>query len=119
MFSNVLVVDTEPRLRATITLFLRNYGYHVSEAEDGGKALSHLDQDPYRLVILDLDLPDIPGIEILRTIRSNYPNLPVVILTGEASPDIIQEALELGVNDYLLKPSDPNFILEKLRNWLS
>ena len=119
MLSSVLVIDNESRLRATIAMLLQNSGYQVSTAEDGVKALSRLGEDLYRLVLLDLELPDIPGIEILRTIRSSYPNLLVVVFTSEASPDIIQEALELGVNDYLLKPSDPNFIIEKLRSLLS
>lgn len=112
---NVLIIDDEPSLRHTLTRLMQAAGYQVTAVEDGQEALTVLEKPAFDLVFLDIHLPGVNGLEILRAIRKESPQLPVILLTGNASLQSALEALRLGATDYLLKPIDPEVLVARTR----
>lgn len=110
---NLLIIDDEASLRITLTRVLRANGFQATSVSGGEEALSLLQQEAYDLVFLDLNLPDQNGIQVLSEIRTRYPQIAVVILTGYGSLQTAIEALRLGATDYLLKPFDPGELVER------
>ena len=106
----VLVVDDEPPIRKLLRLGLRAQGYEVWEAPNGKAALDLLEKGP-DVVILDLGLPDMRGLDLLRTIRGRNEALPVIVLSSRDDEAGKVEALDLGADDYVTKP----FGLDELR----
>ncbi len=113
--NTILIVDDEPNLRLTLGQILRDSGYTTSAAADGREALTCLQAGPYDLVFLDLNMPEMNGLTLLREIRRLYPEMPVLILTGYATLESATEAVRLGARDYLDKPVDPAQILARVR----
>jgi DNA-binding NtrC family response regulator len=111
---NVLVVDDEDEFRDVITKSLEKRGLHVVGAENGLKALEILEKSRTDVVLLDIKMPGIDGIETLRRIRSLKPLVEVILLTGHASVDSGIEGMKLGAFDYLMKPIELDPLLEKL-----
>ncbi len=109
--SNLLVVDDEPRLRKTLALILRKNGYQVSTAPDGCTALQVLSENSFDLMILDWQLPDVRGISMLADIRRLYPNLPVIVVTGDGSDVSAEMVMQLGGSSFLMKPFDPRTMI--------
>jgi DNA-binding response OmpR family regulator len=105
----ILIVDDEPNIRHTLSRILQQIGCEVNTAESGKTANQCLQTNQYDLVYLDLQLPDIGGIELLRTIKSQH-NVPVILFTAHASLETALQAIRLGATDYLLKPVDPRVI---------
>ncbi len=114
----VLAVDDDPGILASYKLALSG-DYALDFAEDGETALRLLGRDPIDLVILDLRLPDLHGIEILRRIRQGTPSLPVIIVTAFSSHDSAIDAANLGVAGYVQKPFDVDEIKKKIECVLS
>jgi len=115
---NILVIDDEANLRATLSMILRRGGYAVALAEDGKAARKLLDVHSFSLVLLDLTLPDIDGIDLLKEIRERHPDLPVLMLTGNASRDTSIQAIRQGARDYMIKPIEPDYILVRIKEIL-
>ena len=111
---NVLVVDDEDEFREVIIKRLVKRGLHVEGAEGGRKALEILEHNRTDVVLLDVKMPDMDGIETLRRIRGLQPLVEVVLLTGHASVDSGIEGMKLGAFDYLMKPIELEPLLEKL-----
>lgn len=111
---NVLVVDDEDEFREVIIKRLVKRGLRVEGAEGGRKALEILEHNRTDVVLLDVKMPDMDGIETLRRIRSMQPLVEVVLLTGHASVDSGIEGMKLGAFDYLMKPIELEPLLEKL-----
>jgi DNA-binding response OmpR family regulator len=104
MKARILVVEDDPGARLALTYRLQYDGYHVSEAENGETAIAKLKQQTFEIVLTDIVLGDVTGIEVLRVAR-NQPYRPVVILlTGHGSLNTSIAALREGAHDYLLKP---------------
>ena len=101
--ARMLVVDDEPMMRDLLQKTLTRKGHEVIAVEGGRKAIQLFRQDRPALTILDLNLPDINGIDVLREIRSVDPHTPVIILTGAGTEDLEQQARALGVTDILKK----------------
>lgn len=101
--ARMLVVDDEPMMRDLLQKALTRKGHEVIAVEGGRKAIQLFRQDRPDLTILDLNLPDINGIDVLREIRSVAPQAPVIILTGAGTEDMEQQARALGVTDILKK----------------
>ena len=101
--NTVLVVDDEPIVREVVVRYLRREGYETLEAADGLRARELLEHEQPNLVVLDLMLPGVDGLELCRWIRSRS-NVPLIMLTarGEESDRIV--GLELGADDYVTKP---------------
>ncbi len=101
--ARIRVVDDEPMMLDLLKKALTHKGHEVLTAESGRKAIQLFRQDRPDVTILDLNLPDINGIEVLREIRSVDPHAPVIILTGAGTEDLEQQARALGVTDILKK----------------
>ncbi len=102
----ILVVDDEESHRLMLRAVLRDEGYEVAEAADGVEALRAVEQEPFDLVLMDIRMTSMGGIEALREIRRVSPLLPVIIMTAYASVKTAVEALKAGAFDYLTKPLD-------------
>jgi DNA-binding NtrC family response regulator len=111
---NVLVVDDENEFREMTSKILTKRGLKVQDAESGEKALEILGQNRIDVVLLDVKMPGMDGIETLRQIRSIKPLVEVVLLTGHASVESGIEGMKLGAFDYLMKPIETDPLLEKL-----
>ena len=106
MKPNILVVDDEPAHRQMIEAVLDAEGYEIVQAEHGGAAISAVENRFYDLVIMDVRMPDVDGIEALQKIKQISPDIPVIIMTAYASVDTAVDALKSGAYDYLIKPLD-------------
>ena len=110
----ILVVDDEPPIRKLLRMGLTAHGYEVIDATNGRMALEMLARKPH-LVILDLGLPDIDGLELLRTIRQQEESLPVVVLSSRGDEAGKVAALDLGADDYVTKPFGMDELLARMR----
>jgi len=110
----VLVIDDEPPIRKLLRMGLTTQGYEILEASNGRIALELLSQEP-ALVILDLGLPDIDGLELLRTLRSRNEAVPVVVLSSRGDEAGKVQALDLGADDYITKPFGMDELLARMR----
>jgi len=111
MSKRILVVDDEKAIRWSLGEALRNAGYEVDEVENGEKALKLFQDDPVDLVILDLKLPDIDGIKVLKELKRIEPALPIIMMTAYGEVETAVEAIKSGAYDFLQKP----FQLEKMK----
>ncbi|MHC4831842.1 MAG: sigma-54-dependent transcriptional regulator, partial [Planctomycetota bacterium] len=100
----VLVVDDEPNLRRVMSKELARAGFEVATAASGEEALAQLESQPCDVLLLDLKMPGIGGLEVLRRLRRQGLGCEVIILTGHGSIDSVVEAMKLGAYDYLTKP---------------
>ena len=113
--ARILLVDDEATVRMIIQQFLENAGFTVTVATSGEEALHRLNKKPFDLILLDIVMPDMEGLAVLKTLRQKYSmsQLPVIMVTvKEESADVV-EALSLGANDYIVKPID--FIVLRAR----
>ena len=110
----VLVVDDEPPIRKLLRMGLSKQGYDVLEAPNGKAALELLAEKP-ALVVLDLGLPDIQGLELLRMMRARNEGLPIVVLSSRGDEVGKVEALDLGADDYVTKPFGMDELLARMR----
>ena len=113
----VLVVDDEPQIRRALRLVLRANGYLVTEVAAGEAALDALATDDFDLVILDLMLPDMDGVEVCRRVRE-WSRLPVVVLSAHGEEQIKVRALDEGADDYVTKPFSAPELLARMRSAL-
>ena len=104
MNERILVVDDEPRAREILADNLQSEGYRVVEAPDSETAISLVRENDLNLVLLDLMLPDIGGIEVLKEIIKLKPALPVIMISGQGTIDDAVQATKLGAYDFLVKP---------------
>lgn len=112
MAGRILVVDDEPVVVKSCERILTPEGYVVECALNGNEAISKLSKDGFDLVITDLKMPDIDGLEVIRWIRNSKPDTGVVVITGYPSQESIKEALSLRILDYLPKPFSPALLIE-------
>jgi DNA-binding response OmpR family regulator len=115
MIGRVLIIDDEKILRETLTRVLNKAGCDTKAAPDGPKALELIDNQMFDLVYLDIHMPKMDGLQILKEIRNRDSDLPVILLTGYATLQSAVEALRLGATDYLLKPFDPEVVVARTR----
>lgn len=110
----VLIVDDEPPIRKLLRMGLGAQGYDVLEAPNGKAGLELLAQNP-DLIILDLGLPDIDGLELLRTIRERNEGVPIVVLSSRGDEAGKVQALDFGADDYVTKPFGMDELLARMR----
>ena len=110
----VLLVDDDPTLRQTLSIGLRAEGHDVLVAADGRSALQAVTEDQPDLVVLDLGLPDLSGVEVLRQLRT-FSRLPVVVLSARDGSGDKVGALDLGADDYVTKPFGADELLARIR----
>src|SRR5512136_2342202 len=117
---NILVIDDEESLRHTLGRVLRQAGYEVTTAGEGNEALRLINSgyentSPYDVVYLDIRLPGMDGLQVLKEIRQRDAHLPVILLTAYGSLKTALEALRLGATGYLIKPLDPEVLVARTR----
>jgi len=112
----ILVVDDERSIRITVKAFLEADGHQVATAEDSETALDILKNTLIDVVLTDIILPRISGVDLLRQIRKMFPEVQVVMMTGEPTLETASESLRFGAMDYLQKPVTKNDILKSVRN---
>jgi two-component system, OmpR family, KDP operon response regulator KdpE len=110
----VLVVDDEPPIRKLLRMGLSTQGYDILDAPSGRVALELIAQEP-DLIILDLGLPDIDGLELLRQIREKHEGVPIVVLSSRGEEAAKVQALDLGADDYVTKPFGMDELLARIR----
>jgi two-component system KDP operon response regulator KdpE len=110
----VLVIDDEPPIRKLLRMGLSTQGYEILEAPNGKAALELLSQNP-GLIILDLGLPDIQGLELLRMIRARSEGIPIVVLSSRGDEAGKVQALDFGADDYVTKPFGMDELLARMR----
>ncbi len=110
----VLIVDDEPPIRKLLRMGLTAQGYHVLEAPDGATALDLIAEKP-DLVILDLGLPDMEGLDLLRSIRAQNERVPIVVLSSRGDEAAKVQALDIGADDYVTKPFGTDELLARMR----
>ena len=111
----VLVVDDEEDFRETIVKRLQKRKMTAQGAESGEKALDLIDAQPFDVVVLDVKMPGLDGIETLREIKKKKPLIEVILLTGHASMESGIEGIKLGAFDYVMKPANLDELVEKMR----
>jgi two-component system response regulator PilR (NtrC family) len=104
--ANLLIVDDEPGMRQLLSHVFGRAGHVVRVAENGGKALELLRQEPADLIVSDVKMPDMNGIELLRRLREFLPDTSVVMMTAFATVETAREAFKLGADDFIQKPFD-------------
>lgn len=115
MSKRVLIADDDKAMRTLLAHALGPLGVEeTTEATDGDDALALFQQDKFDLVLLDWDMPGKTGLEVLRAIRSQPSDVPVIIVTAKRSRESVLEAAEAGVTDYLIKPIDHEVLKKKL-----
>ncbi len=110
----VLVVEDDTALRRALVLNLGARGYAVTEAGTGSRALTALADHPHDAIVLDLGLPDISGLDVIRSVRE-YASTPIIVLSARSGSSDKVQALDLGADDYVTKPFHMDELLARLR----
>jgi DNA-binding NtrC family response regulator len=110
--ANILIVDDEEVVRLSHLRSLEGTDCNARAAEDGREALNVMDQHPIDVVLLDLRMPDLDGMDVLKTIKERWPDSEVVVITGYPSLETAKQAVQLGAYNYLAKPLGPNEVLK-------
>ena len=114
----ILIVDDEKNIVSSLTNILSDEGYEVSISGDGVEALELIQKDPPDLVILDIWLPGMDGIEVLKTLKSYNLGVEVLIMSGHGTIDTAIKATKLGAQDFIEKPFSLDRITESIKNIL-
>ena len=115
MANTILVVDDEERLRSLLRAYLTQEGYHVLSAGDGREALHLARQEKPDLIILDVMMPEMDGLEFLKQYRARERGAPVIMLTARVEEADTVLGLELGADDYVTKPFSPRVLVARVR----
>jgi two-component system chemotaxis response regulator CheY len=117
----ILIVEDDRTTRKILGLYLRSKGYDVVNAENGLEAMEKLGTENVNLVMTDLNMPYMDGIELTRKIRSQpaLKHLPVLMVTTEADNEERQKAFEAGANGYLVKPVTADMVTDNIKNILA
>ncbi len=110
----ILIVDDDPQLRETVTIVLQTQGYKVLAAETGEEGLAQASQHSPDLILLDVNLPDRMGFDVVREVR-RLSDVPVLMLTGRTESSDIVSGLDSGADDYLTKPFNSDELLARVR----
>lgn len=114
--SSILIIDDERAIRKTLTEILSYEGYRIDEAGDGEEGLRKFKEKVYDVVLCDIKMPKIDGIEFLDKVREINPDVPVIMISGHGTIETAVEAVKKGAYDYIAKPPDLNRLLITIRN---
>jgi|SRR6185503_14179817 two-component system nitrogen regulation response regulator GlnG len=106
----ILVVDDEPEVRLVLTEFLESRGYEVTAASSGAEAISLVDAVKPHVVLLDVTMPEMDGMETLKRLAAANPGLPIIMVTANADVDVTSRLLAMGAADYIPKPFDLEYL---------
>jgi len=116
--ASILIIDDEKSIRKTLSEILSYEGYKIDEAGDGEEGLKRFSEKTYDVVLCDIKMPKLDGIEFLERSREINPDVPVIMISGHGNIDTAVEAVKKGAFDYISKPPDLNRLLITLRNAL-
>jgi len=111
----ILVIDDEPIVRISCERSLANMGYEIKSASSGKEGIELLEKEPFNLVLLDLKMPDMDGIEVLKKIREKWQETKVIMITGYSTVETAVKTLKLGAFSYIEKPFTPDTLLEAVK----
>ncbi len=111
-YASILCIEDEKVIRKTFSDFLQELGHHVFEAEDGEKGISMFREIKPDVILLDLNMPKMGGLDVLRIIGDESPETPIIIISGQGDIDMVIEALRRGAFDYLTKPLNSLILLK-------
>ncbi|MBM3125154.1 MAG: response regulator transcription factor [Chloroflexi bacterium] len=109
----ILIIDDEESLRHTLARILQGAGHEVTTAGNGMEGLAYLSGASFELVYLDIPMPDMSGLEVLKAIHQKHPDTPVVLFTAQPDMNSAIQAVREGASDYLLKPLQPQTIIDR------
>ena len=117
----ILIADDSPTIRKFVAFSLTMQGFEVVAAKDGMEAIEHLPAKKVDLIITDLNMPNLDGFELIRSIRKNedYYEIPIIILSSLAGSEEIEKGMSCGANSYLVKPFDPKRIQYEVAKYLN
>ena len=118
MKSNILVVDDEPVARQSLTDILRLEGFSVNSVPNGQAAVEYVRTNPVELIVVDLRMPGMDGLEVIQVVNQISPETEVILLTAFGTTETAIQALRLRVHDYLLKPAPPAQVLSSVKKGL-
>ncbi len=119
MKSNILVVDDEPVARQSMTDILKLEGYNVASAPNGQAAVEYVRMHPVDLMVVDLRMPGMDGLEVIQVVNQVSPETEIVLLTAFGSTETAIQALRLRIHDYLLKPASPAQVIASVKKGLT
>lgn len=119
MKSNIIVVDDEPVARQSLSDILKLEGYNVASAPNGQAAVEYVRMHPVDLMIVDLRMPGMDGLEVVQVVNQISPDTEVILLTAFGSTETAIQALRLRIHDYLLKPASPAQIIATVKKGLA
>jgi DNA-binding NtrC family response regulator len=113
--ARILLVDDEASIRLTLGALLERTGYDVTSAESGEQAVQLLERQPFDLLLTDLMMPGIDGMQVVAAARQRQPNVTAIVLTGHGSLETAIDGLHQQIFDYLLKTSTPDEVIARQR----
>src|SRR5690554_506913 len=113
--ATILLVDDEANIRLTLGVVLERAGYSVTAAENGETAVELLERQTFDLMVVDLQMPGMDGMQVVAAARQRQPDMAIIVLTGHGSLETAIEGLHQGVFDYMLKTSEPSDVVERVR----
>jgi DNA-binding response OmpR family regulator len=111
----VLIIEDDPNILELITLYIEKEGFHAIGAEDGDMGLTQYYDESPDFIILDIMLPEMDGWEVCKEIRRDNRNIPIIMLTGKGESYDKIRGLEIGADDYVVKPFDPNELMARVK----
>ncbi|MBP9549662.1 MAG: sigma-54-dependent Fis family transcriptional regulator, partial [Chitinophagales bacterium] len=116
--ANILLVDDEKSIRKTLKEILEYEGYAVDEAQDGAEGLRMIQDGDYDVVLMDIKMPKMDGMEVLEKMQNTNADVPVIMISGHGTLETAVDAVKKGAFDYVAKPPDLNRLLITIRNAL-
>jgi CheY-like chemotaxis protein len=114
----ILVVDDEPGMRALFSFMLGAKGYQVDTAASGKEAIAHVETQPCDLIFIDIRMPAMDGVQVLKKVKAQQPDVSVIMMTGYAVEKLLDDALAAGAVGYLRKPFTLDELLASIRDAL-
>ncbi|MBU4119195.1 MAG: response regulator, partial [Proteobacteria bacterium] len=118
MAKTILIIDDEASIRDSLSGILADEGFHTRLAEDGLQGLSLLEEERVDLVLLDIWMPGLDGMEVLQKIKESYPDLPVIMISGHGTIETAVQATKMGAYDFIEKPPSYDKIILSINNAL-
>ena len=118
MIANILIIDDDPQMRSMLSSILKEDGYSVETVENGKKAIKTCEKMPFDLALIDVNLPDIEGVELLPKLKQMQPKMVKIIITGSPSIDNAVKAVNEKPDGFILKPFNVPQLLEMIRKRL-
>lgn len=120
MITVLILEDNLLSRRAMAQIIVKNFDYKVLEASNGVEGISHFSEEPPNLILLDVHMPVMDGLQFLTTIRNNpaYKDIPVIVITADQSKDLLREMMKVGISDFILKPIDQQEIKKKVKYYI-